>query len=293
MRKICTFFYILTLLFLSPAAKGATLHYSFPAAKGATPLYSSPVAKGASEDGCLLSVDIFFIEDSCIISGIKVRYGEYYPVWHLQTEKNNREGTYSAVVYPVYDYFPLALASKPKYYKYLNLQPLIELSPMSTWESEEIDEDEGSGRMDFYAPDFMTEETEDMYYSSDKPVRYFGRLTYEYYSVGFYISTPYRLFKLGIGYGLSWQKTNFQFFICSNCDDYKTEIYNLKEEYFGGVAMYGLSVWEGENLSILTWRVSFRSWPVLIHDIQTSNGIGTDVTWAERSIEFISWSFHF
>ncbi len=38
-------------------------------------------AQGFSRDECAISVDIWLLGESCVVAGLKARYGEYMSLW--------------------------------------------------------------------------------------------------------------------------------------------------------------------------------------------------------------------
>ena len=84
----------------------------------------SPVSAQTNDLGsCAFSAKIWILGEYCLISGIKIRYGEQANQWELKPN-----GEKIAQISDRYSLLPFALASKPKSFGWLEVLPIIEFS---------------------------------------------------------------------------------------------------------------------------------------------------------------------
>ncbi len=246
-----------------------------------------------SQDQCAVSVDIWLLGESCVMAGLKARYGEYMAVW---TVNDAETGDSIAAVFLRNRLFPITIASRPTDFGWIEGQPYIDFSLVDRINTSSVDLNSTQGSIFDYkttAGINISEFLDDAAlfalsldgYDLGNPE---AQIIYQYLRLGYTLRTPWPWMKFTYGVAVGYHYLNFDFYFSKGDGNTRYSFFNTNEEYFGLLRFGSLALYEGESLNVLKMMVLSQD----TIDLSTTNRELT-LGHAFLSLEFLSWSFYF
>lgn len=249
--------------------------------------------QSTSQVNCAVSVDIWLLGESCVIAGLKARYGEYMAVWSIDDPNT---GDSIATILLRNRLFPLTIASRPTDFGWIEGQPYIDFSLVDRINTNRVDLDSTEGSEFDYKTfaaikidEFLNDDelaaliTEG--YDLQNP---WAQIIHQYLRIGYTLRTPWPWAKFTYGVAVGYHYLNFDFYLYKDNQNTRFSFFNTNEEYFGILRFASLAVYEGENLNVLKAMLMAQDKV----DLSTTYRELT-LDHAFLSLEFISWSFYF
>ncbi len=246
-----------------------------------------------SSADCAVSVDIWLLGESCVIGGMKARYGEYLSAWEI---KDNDSSQTLAFILLRKRLFPITIASLPTDFGWIEGQPYIDFSLVDKIDTSNVDLDSTEGS----AADFKTTAAIDVSQFLDDTALYNlsqegyqvtnprAQVIYQYFRIGYTIRTPWPWMKLSWGVAVGYNYFDFNFYFQKADRTTRLSFFNANEEFFSAVQFLSLAVYEGESLNVMKLMV-------LGQDNATISSSDRNLTLGHvfTSVELLSWSFYF
>ena len=265
----------------------------------------------AADDGCALSLDMWIVGETCVISGIKLQYGEIDVLGRF----NPSDGSHGGLdINPNYPLFPVGLASEQKDIGWFYLNSFVEFNLMETYRTGELiltennellhqeHDQEGSGHRDgVMINDILTEEQltafNEMVGSDYESWGGTIASTYQYVGFGYNLATKNRFLQPALGLGLIYNQYTVQVYVHER-NKYQInaiKIFDLEYTAISLLANVSITLWKGENLTVGRVGITgYLSKPFyVVHSKYSNNKAEYDLTGGLVYAEWISWSFLF
>ena len=241
----------------------------------------------AATDDCAMSVDMWLIGESCIISGIKLQSAQTEALFYIHSG-----GGRAAEFETQFTASPIGLASKPTELGWFYSRVFFDFTPMR---SQTIPVEQSLSSENFvFLTSFLTEEQIQSHGYESDTIDVSVEVAYENFAFGYMFSTASRFLRLAVGAGVSYQKTVFDIFVCNNCNNFPTRVYQHEKTYLGIVSYFGLSLWESESLTIMQARLARNTKIIIYEDKESKYGdIETESKPEYTHFTFFSWSYNF
>ncbi len=249
--------------------------------------------QGFSPDQCAVSVDIWLLGESCVIAGLKARYGEYVALWSIDDANT---GDSIAAVLLRNRLFPITIASRPTDFGWIEGQPYIDFSLVDRISTSQVDLNNTEGSVFDYKTtaaidvgEFLdTAELIELYndgYDLNNPE---AQIIHQYLRLGYTLRTPWPWMKFTYGMAVGYHFINFDFHFYKGDRSTRFSFFNTNEEYFGLLRFASLALYEGESLNVLKMMLMTQDKV----DLSTTN---RELTLGHLflSLEVASWSFYF
>lgn len=267
----------------------------------------------AQSDNCPVSIDMWLIGETCVISGLQLQYGEFLARIRYGDDLKDADGLTAQALYSL---FPIGFASKPRDLGWFKSRFLIEFSPMQTWRSEEYAFEEsqvGDYELFFetgatiWADDesivvmdaILTEDQYNALYSSMSPNwnDWAAQLimSYEYIGMGYSLETKYPFFRAGLGIELLYNinHVRIEVYEKDTPDINRLAVFYINSNAIVPILTLSWAVYEGDNLTLLKSVFSYSQEPLYYADDSSNEEIEFEFDLLLRTLNIVSFAFHF